>query len=755
MPLSDWREGSSHLDAADSPSIYDLDYLRGNVEGGEGFEWFYASPADRDAQVRTPITDGAYSKPWVFRAKDFRAWWLNQHFNRPGGVQSGSPTGWVPQSKPVWFTEFGFPSADKATNQPNVFVDEKSSESAWPYYSARQRDDVIQRRGVEALLTYWEPAAGNNPVSSVYGGRMLDPSRCFLWTWDARPYPAWPSRSDVWGDGPNYPSGHWVQGKFGAVELSALVAHLCLRVGFTEIDVSRLNAVVTGWLKAGITSPRAQIETLSQIFRFDAVETEGLIRFVPRGHRPVATFAEPALAAAEGDAADWNLTRAQETELPIRATFAYWDAEADYRQTSSSAGRLVGSSERVESVSAPIVIDAGSAQGHVDAWLLERWVERERASFALPPSAIRLDPTDVVALDLGGRVRDFRLRRIVDAGARSCEGLASEQSVYATSRGTSRPVVPPAVPTYGPVLLEVMDLPVLDLGQVEHAPWLAGRASPWAGIAVWDGSRRVGLLDAPASLGETVAPFGIGPTRVWDNATVITVRLYSGSLESRPDDEVLAGGVNAIAVRNPDGDWEIVQFASATLVAPSTFELRRLLRGRLGTEHALRASVAAGARVVVLDRALRQGDVPLAWRGAPRDWRYGPASVPSLDPAWQTLTTTFRAVALRPWSPVHVRGSRNAAGDLSMTWVRRARRGGEWLDGSDVPLAEESERYDVEILDGAGTVFRTFASLVTPAVTYTAAQQDADFGSPQSAIRIRVYQLSAVVGRGIPAEAFL
>jgi hypothetical protein len=66
-------------------------------------------------------------------------------------VQSGSPTGWVPQSKPVWFTEFGFPSADKGTNQPNVFVDEKSSESAWPYYSARHCDDVIQRRGVEAL----------------------------------------------------------------------------------------------------------------------------------------------------------------------------------------------------------------------------------------------------------------------------------------------------------------------------------------------------------------------------------------------------------------------------------------------------------------------------------------------------------------------------------------------------------------------------------------------------------------------------
>jgi len=382
-------------------------------------------------------------------------------------------------------------------------------------------------------------------------------------------------------------------------------------------------------------------------------------------------------------------------------------------------------------------------------------VERERASFALPPSAIRLNPTDVVSLDVGGRLRDFRLRRFVDAGARSCEALASEQSVYATSRGTSRPVAPPAVPTYGPVLLEVLDLPVLDPAQFEHAPWFAGRASPWAGIVVLDGSRRIALLDAPASLGETVTSFGAGPTLVWDNATVITLRLYSGTLESRPDDEVLAGGVNAIGVRNADGEWEIVQFATATLVAPSTFELRRLLRGRLGTEHAMRLSVAAGARVSVLDRALRQGDVPLAWRGAPRDWRYGPASVPSSDPAWRTSTTTFKAVALRPWSPVHLRGSRDGEGNLFVSWVRRARRGGEWLDGADVPLAEESERYDAEVLNGTGTVLRSFAGLSVPALTYSAGLQAADFGSAQPAIRIHVYQLSGVVGRGVPAEAVL
>ena len=167
MPLADWRDGLDHLDAASADAITDLDYLRGNVEGGEGFDWFYASAADREAQVRTPITDGAAGKPWVFRYKDLRSWWSNPHRNRPGGVESGATTAWVPESKPIRFTEIGCPAVDRGPNQPNVFYDPKSAESFLPYFSRGWRDDAVQRRFLEAALGYWaEPA--NNPVSGVY-----------------------------------------------------------------------------------------------------------------------------------------------------------------------------------------------------------------------------------------------------------------------------------------------------------------------------------------------------------------------------------------------------------------------------------------------------------------------------------------------------------------------------------------------------------------------------------------------------------
>ena len=154
MPLSDWRDGGDHLDAALWDSGRSAAYLGANVAGGEDYDWYYASPSDRVAQVRTPITDGAYGKPWVFRTKDFPGWWGNHHYDRPGGVESGTATAWVPEGKPIVFTEIGCPAVNKGPNQPNVFPDPKSSASAIPYFSNGLRDDLVQRRFIAATLAH-------------------------------------------------------------------------------------------------------------------------------------------------------------------------------------------------------------------------------------------------------------------------------------------------------------------------------------------------------------------------------------------------------------------------------------------------------------------------------------------------------------------------------------------------------------------------------------------------------------------------
>ena len=349
MPLSDWRDGFDHADAALAPAIYDRAYLQSNISGGEGFDWFYASPSDRAAQIRTAITDGAAAKPWVYRFKDLRAWWQNPHYNRPGGVESGTQTTWVPQSKPIWFTELGCPAIDRGTNQPNVFFDPKSSESFTPYFSRGWRDDAIQRAYLEATYLFWGSAA-NNPTSAIYGDRMVHVPECTAWTWDARPYPFFPELTTVWTDGPNWRLGHWLTGRLGAVSLAALVRHLCLRAGMAEalIDVSGLWGAVEGYVVSALEAPRASISTLARHFGFDAVESEGRIRFLMRGRTATASITPDSMvapASAQGDVME--LTRAQETELPQALKWQVARADEDYDAAQVEARRITVDTTRI------------------------------------------------------------------------------------------------------------------------------------------------------------------------------------------------------------------------------------------------------------------------------------------------------------------------------------------------------------------------------------------------------------------------
>jgi hypothetical protein len=277
-PLADWRDGFAHADfAAGWRSQYDRAYIAANIEGGENFDWHYASEADRAAQVRTPIADAAYGEPWIFRAKDLRSWWRNAHHDRPGFVRAGTPTQWVPKSKPIRFAEFGVPAVDKGANAPNVFVDPKSSESALPPFSSGARDDLAQRRAIEAVLGFWR---ANNEAEA--GVPLIETDRLYVYAFDARPYPFFPARADLWGDAANWEKGHWLNGRLSRAPLDKLVAALAREAG-VAVDAALLKGSLAGYVVDRPLSPRQTIDPLADVFQFDMVETETGLRFQPRG----------------------------------------------------------------------------------------------------------------------------------------------------------------------------------------------------------------------------------------------------------------------------------------------------------------------------------------------------------------------------------------------------------------------------------------------------------------------------------------
>ena len=67
-----------------------------------------------------------------------------------------------------------------------------------------------------------------------------------------------------------------------------------------------------------------------------------------------------------------------------------------------------------------------------------------------------------------------------------------------------------------------------------------------------------------------------------------------------------------------------------------------------------------------------------------------------------------------------------------------------------MPLGEEQESYEVDIMSGS-TVKRTLTA-TSSNVTYSAADQTTDFGSPPSSLTVRVHQLSEIFGRGTRKE---
>ncbi len=745
-PLADWRDGFDHADLrAGWRSGHARAYLAANIEGGENFDWYYASEADRAAQIRTPIAD-ELSEPFIWRAKDIRGFWENAHHDRPNFIRSASATPWVPRSKPVRFTELGAPAIDKGANAPNVFYDAKSSESQLPPFSSGARDDLIQRRALEAVHAYWRDPA-KNPVSSVYGGPMVEADRFYVYAWDARPFPFFPARTDIWGDAENWARGHWLNGRLTRAPLDALLAALAK----DGADASAATGTLAGFVIDRPLSPRQAIDPLADVFQIDMIETAEGLRFAARGGPPVAQVSAAGFAETDGPA--FTLSFAQRGDLPTAVRLSYIDEGGDYRPAVAEARLPFSAETREAGFEIAAVMDEAAASARARSLLADASVMRETISFALPPSALALEPGDAVSLDLGQGPRDYRILTIEDGPSRRIEAVRVSPAVYDAPVATGGYRSPATAPAPGKPVFELMNLPLLREGDDPAAPYVAAFADPWPGaVALYrlaGASVLAATLPARAVMGRLAASLPPGFSGRLDRRP-LRLRLSFGALASRPLEEVLAGA-NTLAVETPAG-WEIVQYTDADLGTDGVWTLSGLLRGQMGTEPAAAAGAVSGARAVLVTPAVEQPAFAFDLRGLALDWAAGPADDPVSAETFRTLTFTAAARGLVPLSPAHLRVARTGGGDIAVSWIRRTRVGGDSWTGEDVPLGEGAERYRLEIRRAAdGALVRT-AETTAPAFTYTAAMQTADFAGPAPALTVRAAQLSDAVGPGDWAE---
>ena len=711
--------------------------MQNAITAGEGFDWYYADEAGRAARARLPITDGLAGKPWVYRFKDITGWWSNPHYDRVNGAEVTSPTAWVPGMKPVWFTELGCPAIDKGASRPNVFLDPKSAESARPWGSSGGRADSQQRRFLEAHFDHWQ------------AGGPVDPAHMFLWTWDARPYPAFPENTSLWSDGANWQTGHWLNGRLGTATLADTLAAILTDHGIGDVDVSAVSGDLGGYVQGDVASARDLIEPLMDAFGIDMHEEEGTLVFRSQREASLPPVTLDVLAE-EDEGPLWSETRGHDSDFASGAILNFTDAASAYETASVRSRRVAGASARLIADNLPAVVTRERAQSAVEARLREHHLARRTISLSLSPQDIVVNAGDVISIADGPSGR-FMVTRVEEGEFRRIE--AREYFPAAASIGAaaaSRPGSTASVSGFAPLVC-LLDLPHYEGSDDAGLARVGAYVRPWRRVVIsasasTENYASRAILDRPAKIGALVAALQPGVAGRFDEANTMTLDMGEGDLSSVTAVDVL-NGANRLAVEAQNGVWEVIGFREAVEIAPYRWRLSGLLRALGGTDDAMQAGAAIGARCIVLDDAVQPLAMNSAEAGLARNYIAEPATGAMAMAGPFSFAGGVRAST--PLAPVHLRAKREATGEITLSWTRRGRLDADNWNAAEIPMDEEVLNFEVGILSG-GTVLRTL-SVGDVFATYAATDVAADFPTPVSTLDIRVRQIGRAVGAGLAA----
>jgi len=452
--------------------------------------------------------------------------------------------------------------------------------------------------------------------------------------------------------------------------------------------------------------------------------------------------------------------RGKETDLPKRISVTFKDEATQYSQGEEHIQRIVTDSVAEAVVEIPVVLTPTEGRQRAEVLMRVAWGEVDGYTFTVGPDYAGLKPTDIVRIDVHDEDVPVRIVAISDteAGIRSCEAV---RDVNYTSTVTSDASVDSsaALGIAGPTFPIAMDLPSLrdvdtSLGYYVGA---TGYATTWPGGVVLrsnDGGATfsdIATFISPTEIGLVPAASQATNSTTWDRTGTITVKMLGAvELDSAASELAVLNGAN-VAAYGANGRWEIVQWVDAATPAGGLQTLSTLLRGNFGTELFMDQHEADDRFVVLssdtisrIDTALSVLDTESIHRGVTD----GQAISDAVDYAFNN-----GSAPLDPYSPTDVTGARDVSDNLTIEWRRRDRYPGPLL--WQPPMSEAVLQFEVDVLNGpAGTVLNTYTPTETLSVlVYSAAQQTTDGLTPGDPVTVRIYQISAAVGRGHYREA--
>lgn len=529
-----------------------------------------------------------------------------------------------------------------------------------------------------------------------------------------------------------------------------------------DVSTSGIIQDVRGYRVARPGTLRSAIEPLQAAWPFDVVQRGYQVAFRRRGGASVATIPASKLGARSAGAAfERRLVEQREMalQLPSALQLSYLDVAREYDNGEQRAERFRDGHPNQRDLELPIAFTANEAAQTAEVLLHLWWLERTDAEFELPPEYLGLEPADVITVV--GEWGEYELRLVeinyLPTGVMACKAKFNSASVYESdAEGESGDSSGQSVTLSGPSEYELIDAPVLrdELNAPGYLVSMCGYTSGWPGGVLFrttDEGQTWSDLQGfvqPVTMGTARNSIGAWEFGVIDPSSRLQLDLIAGELESVSEIAML-NGANYFAYGR-DGRWEVVAAQTCEQQADGSWIMSDMLRGRFGTEWA--ASLhQAGDRVVLLtDPDIAFVSAALDSIGLEKGYR-GITADRTID-SDTTRNWTYQGANLRPLSPVYLNGHRASNNDWSLSWIRRTRVGGDWRSNVDAQLGEASEAYEVEVWNAGYTTLLRTINTSSPAASYAAAQQNEDFGAAQSTLRLRIYQISATVGRGYPLQ---
>ena len=506
--------------------------------------------------------------------------------------------------------------------------------------------------------------------------------------------------------------------------LGDIVGALCEKAGLTvsDYDVSELTDNMPGYMIPRPMPARDAITVLAAGWLFDAAVIDDVLYFRKRGGATVATVAYTDMVRENPDESIIEEERIPDAEIPREVMVRFLDWERGWEPGAQSWARSIAPTATTygrgtATIEIAVPLSGDDAKTIARRMVLSAARERTRVRFSVGPKHARIVPTDpiIVGTRDGASVR-VRVTAVDDGAnwVRRIEGVTEDAATYdlTATADSGGYWLAPTIPAPYYTRMVYANLPLLadgdDLNQAalrEYAIAAAYDGANWNGVTVYRSPDNATWTELGSVAGDgapwgtvTAIPDPPASPWVWDETGELVVRMTDGEPESATEIEVL-NWANLGALIDGDGNAELIQWKTATDNGDGTFTLTSLLRGRRGTEDQI-DSRAIGNMFVILDESvLAYSDTTTS----DTTTRYHRAAsvFDTADTARPTVTKSLRGRAEQPYAVCQVVGTRDGSDNLDIEWLRRARYGGEWLDGTgSVTLGEASEDYEVDIYNG-------------------------------------------------------